>query len=68
MFTRLTELCEKAANGLYEENERKCLQDEVDQILDEIDRIGETTKFNEMLCLEVVILCLEKDLLQQMVQ
>lgn len=48
MLQRLNELAVKAANGTNSVNDRKCINDEVTQILTEIDRIGDTTKFNEV--------------------
>ena len=48
MLQRLNELAVKAANGTNSANDRKCINDEVTQILTEIDRIGDTTKFNEV--------------------
>lgn len=48
MLNRLVELSMKASNGTYSERERLVLQDEVDALLDEIDRISEATNFNEI--------------------
>lgn len=48
MLQRLNELAVKAANGTNSERDRKCINDEVSQLLTEIDRIGDTTKFNEV--------------------
>lgn len=48
MLQRLNELAVKAANGTNSESDRKCINDEVSQLLTEIDRIGDTTKFNEV--------------------
>ncbi|MCI8316717.1 MAG: hypothetical protein HFH74_17105 [Lachnospiraceae bacterium] len=48
MLQRLNELAVKAANGTNSESDRKCINDEVSQLLTEIDRIGHTTKFNEI--------------------
>ena len=47
MLQRMNELAVKAANGTMSENDRKYIQDEVDQLVTEIDRVAETTKFNE---------------------
>lgn len=47
MLHRITELSVKAANGTNTYTERKYIQSEIQQILSEIDRIGDTTKFNE---------------------
>lgn len=48
MLQRMNELAVQAANGTCSAFDRNCIQNEVDQILTEIDRIGETTKFNEI--------------------
>lgn len=47
MLQRLNELAVKAANGTNSESDRRNINDEVSQLLTEIDRIGDTTKFNE---------------------
>ena len=47
MLQRMNELAVKAANGTMSEDDRKSIQDEIDQLVDEIDRVAETTKFNE---------------------
>lgn len=47
MIQRLTELTVKAANGTLSETDRAAVQNEVDQLVTEIDRISTTTKFNE---------------------
>ncbi len=47
MLQRLNELAVQAANGTNSEDDRSYIQDEVDQITQEIDRVSETTKFNE---------------------
>ncbi|MDE6363620.1 MAG: flagellar hook protein, partial [Lachnospiraceae bacterium] len=44
---RMHELAVKAANGTNSNSDRQTIQDEVDQLLTEIDRVAETTKFNE---------------------
>lgn len=46
MLHRLTEMSVQAANGTNSESDRESIQDEVNEILTEIDRIGETTTFN----------------------
>jgi len=46
MLLRCTELTMKASNGILGHDERQDLQYEIDEILDEIDRIGVTTNFN----------------------
>ena len=48
MLHRLNELSVKAYNGTNTEEDRQYIQEEVDQILSEIGRIGETTTFNEI--------------------
>ncbi len=47
MVQRLTELTVKAANGTLSESDRSAVQNEVDQLVMEIDRVSTTTKFNE---------------------
>ena len=47
MLQRMNELAVKASNGTMSEDDRQTIQDEVDQLLTEIDRVAETTKFNE---------------------
>lgn len=47
MLQRMNELAVKAANGTNSEDDRKNIQDEIDQLVEEIDRVSETTKFNE---------------------
>ena len=47
MLQRLNELCVQAANGTNSKTDRQYIQDEIDQLVTEIDRIAETTKFNE---------------------
>lgn len=47
MIQRLTELAVKAANGTLSESDRSAVQNEVDQLVTEIDRVSITTKFNE---------------------
>lgn len=47
MFVRLNELAMQSANGTYDDEEhRTLLQEEVDQICDEINRIAESTNYN----------------------
>ena len=52
MLQRMNELATKAANGTNALSDRQTIQDEVDQLLTEIDRVSETTKFNEMYLLK----------------
>ena len=47
MLQRMNELAVQASNGTNSESDRKAIQDEVDQLVTEIDRVAETTKFNE---------------------
>ncbi len=46
MLNRMVELASKSANGTYTSQERKALQDEVDSLLSEIDRISQSANFN----------------------
>jgi flagellin len=46
MLNRMVELATKSANGTYTSTERQALQDEMDQLLDEIDRISQSANFN----------------------
>ena len=48
MLQRMRELSIQAANDTNSEKDRKYLQDEVNQLIREIDRISETTQFNSM--------------------
>ena len=48
MLQRLKTLALKSANGTYDQSNRETLNMEKDQILEEIDRIGSTTKFGEI--------------------
>ena len=47
MLQRMDELATKAANGTMSQGDRQNVQDEIDNLLTEIDRVSETTKFNE---------------------
>lgn len=47
MLQRMNELAVQAANGTNSSDDRAYIQDEIDQITQEIDRVAETTKFNE---------------------
>ncbi len=47
MLQRMNELAVKAANGTESESDRTAIQAEIDQLTTEIDRVAETTKFNE---------------------
>lgn len=46
MLQRMNVLSVQAANGTNSQSDRKAIQDEIDQLNKEIDRIGETTSFN----------------------
>jgi flagellin len=46
ILTRMTELAEKAANGVLKQEDRNALQDEMDQLCAEIDRVATTANFN----------------------
>jgi len=48
MLHRITELSVKAANGTNTQQDREAIQSEINQILEEIDRISDNTTFNEM--------------------
>ena len=52
MLQRMNELAVKAANGTMSTDDRQTVQDEVEQLLTEIDRVAETTKFNELYMLK----------------
>ena len=52
MLQRMNELAVKAANGTQSEDDKKYIQDEIDQLVTEIDRVSETTKFNEIYLLK----------------
>jgi flagellin len=47
MLQRMNELAVQAANGTNSDSDRSSIQDEIDQLTTEIDRVAETTKFNE---------------------
>ena len=47
MLQRMNELAVQAANGTNSESDRTSIQNEIDQLTTEIDRVAETTKFNE---------------------
>ena len=46
MIQRMRELSVQAANGTNSESDRKSIQDEIDQLVQEVDRVAETTEFN----------------------
>ena len=47
MLQRMNELAVQAGNGTMSKDDRQNIQDEMDQLVSEIDRVSETTKFNE---------------------
>lgn len=52
MLQRMNELAVQASNGTNSVDDRQALQDEIDQLTTEIDRVAETTKFNEIYLLK----------------
>ncbi|MBQ8905560.1 MAG: flagellin [Ruminococcus sp.] len=46
MLNRMVELAEKSANGVLDDTDRDALQDEMNQLSAEIDRIATTANFN----------------------
>lgn len=46
ILNRMTELAEKAANGVLADEDRNALQDEMDELCAEIDRMATTANFN----------------------
>ena len=52
MLQRMNELAVQSANGTNSSADRKAIQDEIDQLNTEIDRVAETTKFNEIYLLK----------------
>ena len=47
MLQRMNELATQASNGTNSEDDRQSIQNEIAQLTTEIDRVAETTKFNE---------------------
>ena len=47
MLQRMNELAVQASNGTNSQDDRQAIQDEISQLTTEIDRVAETTKFNE---------------------
>ncbi len=47
MLQRMNELAVQASNGTMSADDRQAVQDEIDKLVDEVDRVAETTKFNE---------------------
>ena len=52
MIQRMNELAVQAANGTNSVSDRDAIQDEIEQLTKEIDRVAETTKFNEIYLLK----------------
>lgn len=52
MLQRMNELAVQASNGTQSETDRSYIQDEVNQLVTEIDRVSETSKFNEIYLLK----------------
>ena len=52
MIQRMNELAVQAANGTNSKSDRDSIQDEIQQLTKEIDRVAETTKFNEIFLLK----------------
>ena len=52
MLQRMNELAVQASNGTNSEDDRQAIQDEISQLTTEIDRVAETTKFNEIYLLK----------------
>ena len=52
MLQRMNELAVQASNGTNSTSDRQAIQDEIDQLNTEIDRVSETTKFNEIYLLK----------------
>jgi len=48
ILQRMRELADQSANGTNTSDDRAALQEEIQQLKDEIDRIGNTTEFNTM--------------------
>ena len=49
ILQKMRELAVQSANGTNTDDDRRALQKEIDQLLSEIDRIGNTTEFNTKL-------------------
>ena len=47
ILQRMRQLSVQAANGTNSESDRSAIQKEIDQLTEEVDRIAETTSFNE---------------------
>ena len=45
----MSELAVQASNGFYTDSDREALNDEIQSLKEEIDRIGKTTMFNDQI-------------------
>ncbi|HBF37274.1 MAG TPA: hypothetical protein DDW50_08125, partial [Firmicutes bacterium] len=52
ILTRMRDLAVQSANSTYTDNDRSTMQQEVDQLKDELNRIGNTTAFNNKTLLD----------------
>ena len=52
ILQRMRELCVQAANGTETDEDRGNIQDEIEQLQEELDRIASDTEFNEMKLLD----------------
>ena len=48
ILQRMRELSVQSANGTETNDDREAIQDEISQLQDELDRIADTTEFNEV--------------------
>ncbi|TGK18946.1 flagellin [Leptospira fluminis] len=48
ILQRLRELSIQTSNGIYSDEDRKLVQLEVDQLIDEVDRLGKSAEFNKI--------------------
>ena len=53
ILQRIRQLSVQAANGTLTSRDRSAIQNEVNQLVDEIDRIAETTEFNSIKLLKL---------------
>ena len=57
MLQRMRELAVQVSNGTYDEVDRASVQDEINQLNEEIQRISDTTEFNERKLWIAGVLC-----------
>lgn len=57
MIQRMRELSIQAANGTNSDEEREAIQKEIESLLEEIDRVSETTEFNKINLLDGSLDC-----------